>query len=248
MSLKVTNFEAKTKEDALNKALEELELTEKDIIYKSEEKKGKLFKAGSCIVTVATIKDIADYLKEELKELVTNMGIDVNIEVSIREEQINLKMYSDMNNILIGKNGQTLVAITNVLKQTIYNELGRYPYLLLDVENYKEKKITNIERLAKRVAREVSKTKIDASLENMNSYERRIVHNVLTNYKHVVTISEGEEPNRHVVIKYVEESWLLGKNVWIYLITFFIKDNIRFNLLRGFPICSSNSLKGLLLC
>lgn len=205
MSLKVTNFEAKTKEDALNKALEELELTEKDIIYKSEEKKGKLFKAGSCIVTVATIKDIADYLKEELKELVTNMGIDVNIEVSIREEQINLKMYSDMNNILIGKNGQTLVAITNVLKQTIYNELGRYPYLLLDVENYKEKKITNIERLAKKVAREVSKTKIDASLENMNSYERRIVHNVLTNYKHVVTISEGEEPNRHVVIKYVED-------------------------------------------
>ena len=205
MSLKVTEFEAKTKEEALNKALEELELTEKDIIYKSEEKKGKLFKAGSCVVTVATIKDIADYLKEELKELVTNMGIEVNIEVSIRDEQINLKMYSDMNNILIGKNGQTLVAITNILKQTIYNELGRYPYLLLDVENYKEKKISNIERTAKRVAREVSKTKVDAALENMNSYERRIIHNVLTNYKHVTTISEGEEPNRHVVIKYVED-------------------------------------------
>ena len=205
MSLKVTEFEAKTKEDALNKALEKLELTEKDIIYKSEEKKGKLFKAGSCVVTVATIKDIADYLKDELKELVSNMGIEVNIEESIREEQINLKMYSDMNNILIGKNGQTLVAITNILKQTIFNELGRYPYIILDVENYKEKKISNIERLAKRVAREVSKTKVDAALENMNSYERRIVHNVLTNYKHVVTISEGEEPNRHVVIKYVEE-------------------------------------------
>ncbi len=205
MSLKLTEYEAKTKEEALNKALDELNLSEKDIIYKSEEKKGKLFKAGSCIVTVATIKDIADYLKEELKELITNMGIEVNIEVSIREEQINLKMYSDANNILIGKNGQTLVAITNILKQIIYNKLGKYPYILLDVENYKEKKITNIERLAKRVAREVSKTKVDASLDNMNSYERRIVHNVLTNYKHVTTISEGEEPNRHVVIKYVEE-------------------------------------------
>lgn len=205
MSLKLTEYEAKTKEEALNKALDELNLSEKDIIYKSEEKKGKLFKAGSCIVTVATIKDIADYLKEELKELITNMGIEVNIEVSIIEEQINLKMYSDANNILIGKNGQTLVAITNILKQIIYNKLGKYPYILLDVENYKEKKITNIERLAKRVAREVSKTKVDASLDNMNSYERRIVHNVLTNYKHVTTISEGEEPNRHVVIKYVEE-------------------------------------------
>ena len=112
--------------------------------------------------------------------------------------------YSDKNNILIGKNGQTLVALTNILKQMIYNELGKYPYLLLDVENYKEKKISNIERTAKRVAREVAKTKIDAALENMNSYNRRIIHNVLTNYKNIVTVSEGEEPNRHVVIKYVE--------------------------------------------
>ena len=48
------------------------------------------------------------------------------------------------------------------------------------------------------------KTKIDAALENMNSYNRRIIHNVLTNYKNIVTVSEGEEPNRHVVIKYVE--------------------------------------------
>lgn len=204
MSLKVTKVEAKTKEDALNKALEELSITEEEIIYKSEEKKGKLFKAGSCILTIATIKDIANYLKENLKELVTNMGVEVNIEVSIREQQITLKMYSDKNNILIGKNGQTLVALTNILKQMIYNELGKYPYLLLDVENYKEKKISNIERTAKRVAHEVAKTKIDAALENMNSYNRRIIHNVLTNYKNIVTISEGEEPNRHVVIKYVE--------------------------------------------
>ena len=63
MSLKVTKVEAKTKEDALNKALEELSITEEEIIYKSEEKKGKLFKAGSCILTIATIKDIANYLK-----------------------------------------------------------------------------------------------------------------------------------------------------------------------------------------
>jgi len=140
MSLKVTKVEAKTKEDALNKALEELSITEEEIIYKSEEKKGKLFKAGSCILTIATIKDIANYLKENLKELVTNMGVEVNIEVNIREQQITLKMYSDKNNILIGKNGQTLVALTNILKQMIYNELGKYPYLLLDVENYKEKK------------------------------------------------------------------------------------------------------------
>ena len=73
-----------------------------------------------------------------------------------------------MNNILIGKNGQTLTAITNILKEMVHKEIGKYPYVLLDVENYKEKKIGNIERMAKRLAREVSKTKIDASMENMN--------------------------------------------------------------------------------
>jgi len=72
------------------------------------------------------------------------------------------------------------------------------------LKTIKRKKISNIERTAKRVAREVAKTKIDAALENMNSYNRRIIHNVLTNYKNIVTVSEGEEPNRHVVIKYVE--------------------------------------------
>ena len=204
MKLNVTEYEGKTKEEALEKALKDLSLEEKDILYKTTEKKGKLFKAASTIVTVATIKDIANYLKEQLKELVENMGIEVNIEISIREEQINLKMYSDKNNILIGKNGQTLTAMTTILKQMVFNEIGKYPYILLDVENYKEKKISNIERTAKRIAREVSKTKIDATMEDMNSYERRIVHNILTNYKHITTISEGEEPNRHVIIKYVE--------------------------------------------
>lgn len=204
MSLKVTKVEAKTKEDALNKALEELSITEEEIIYKSEEKKGKLFKSGSCILTIATIKDIANYLKENLKELVTNMGVEVNIEVSIREQQITLKMYSDKNNILIGKNGQTLVALTNILKQMIYNELGKYPYLLLDVENYKEKKIHHLEHNAKKIAHEVQKTKVDVRLDDMNSYERRLIHNALSNFKNISTTSEGEEPHRHVVISYVE--------------------------------------------
>jgi len=205
MTIKTKEYEAKTKEEALAKALEELGLKENEIIYKVEEKKGKLFKAGSVVLHVATIQDIADYLKEALKEIVTNMGIEVNIETNVREEQINLKMYSDNNNILIGKGGQTLTALTTILKQMVAKEIGKYPYILLDVENYKEKKIGSIERMAKRIAREVSKTKIDATLENMNSYERRIVHNILTNYKNVTTISEGEEPNRHVVIKYVEK-------------------------------------------
>ena len=110
-------------------------------------------------------------------------------------------MFSDNNPILIGKNGQTLSALTLICKQVIYNQLGMYPYINLDVENYKDKQIGHLERLAKNIAREVKETKTQVVMENMNSYERRIVHNILTNYKGIKTESEGKEPNRHIIVK-----------------------------------------------
>jgi spoIIIJ-associated protein len=114
-------------------------------------------------------------------------------------------MYSNNNSILIGHNGQTLKALTTVVKQVIYNEIGEYPYLILDVENYKEKQVKYLERLAKNIAREVGHTKNPVELENMNSYERRIIHNILSDNKYVYTESIGEEPNRHVVVKPKED-------------------------------------------
>ena len=202
--MKLEVFEGKTKEDAKQKALDALNVSETEIFYKEEEIKGKLFKATTYKCSVIKISDIAAFLKEKLAELLKNMGIECQFETNVRDEQINIKMYSDKNNILIGKNGQTLMAIQTVLRQMVHNEIGMYPYILLDVENYKEKKIGNLERTAKRIAKEVQKTKIDVSLDNMNSYERRIIHNALTKFKNISTTSEGEEPNRHIVIRYVE--------------------------------------------
>jgi spoIIIJ-associated protein len=114
-------------------------------------------------------------------------------------------MYSNNNPILIGKNGQTLEALQNIVKNVVSNNVGIYPVVMLDVENYKEKQEKRIERLAKDTAREVLRTKVEARLENMNSYERRIVHNILTDFKGIYTTSEGEEPNRYVVIKIKED-------------------------------------------
>ena len=203
--MKFEVFEAKTLEDAKAKALEELNVSEEEIISTYEEKKGKLFKASTVLFKAIKITDIADYIKENLKELLSNMNIEAQFETNIRNSQINIKMYSDKNNILIGKNGQTLMAIQTILRQQVYNQINSYPHILLDVENYKEKKLSNLERNAKRIAREVLKTKIDVELENMNSYERRIIHNALSEFKNITTTSEGEEPNRHIVIRYKKE-------------------------------------------
>ena len=197
-------FEGKTPEEAKEKALEALEVSENEMYFKEEEIKGKLFKATTYRCKAIRITDIAEFIKEKISELVTNMGIDAKFESNVRDEQINIKMYSDKNNILIGKNGQTLMAMQTVLRQMVYNEIGMYPYILLDVENYKEKKISGLERNAKRIAKEVQKTKIDVALDDMNAYERRIVHNAISNFKNISSASEGEEPHRHIVIRYVE--------------------------------------------
>ena len=203
--MKLEVFEGKTLEDAKEKALKSLEASEKEIMYKTEEKKGGLFKSATYIVKAIKISDIAEFLKDKLNEMLKNMDIEAKFETSIRDEQINIKIYSDKNAILIGKNGQTLQAIQTILRQIVFNEVGKYPDILLDVEKYKEKKTNNLERTHKRIAKEVLKTKVEVKLDDMNSYERRIIHNALAEFKNISTTSEGEEPHRHIVISYKED-------------------------------------------
>ena len=91
-----------------------------------------------------------------------------------------------------------------LVRQAILNQTGIYVNIVLDVENYKEKQAKNIEFVAKKLAKEVQKTKIDAKMDPMNSYERRLVHEILKDFKGIKTESEGEEPNRCVVIKSID--------------------------------------------
>jgi len=194
-------YEGKDAAGVLAKALEDLKLTENDIIYKKEEKKGGLFKGTSFKYSIVKLTDVGSYLKDLLSSWLKDMGIEASFETNVRERQLNIKMFSDNNPILIGKNGQTLAALTTIVKQAVFNQIGTYPYINLDVENYKDKQISHLERLAKNIAREVKATKTPVTMESMNSYERRIVHNVLGNISGIKTESEGEEPNRCIVVK-----------------------------------------------
>lgn len=194
-------YKGKDKQIILEKALSDLNLTEEEIMYRYEEQKTGLFKSLSYKLSLIKLTDIEKYLKDFLADLLKDMGIKTTFESNIRNKQITVKMFSDNNPILIGRNGQTLSALTLLAKQTIFNHLGMYPYINLDVENYKDKQVAHLERLAKNIAREVKETKTPVVMENMNSYERRIVHNILNNFKGIKTESEGEEPNRHIIVK-----------------------------------------------
>ena len=198
-------FSGKTKEEAIKEACIALVETEDNLYIRELETKQGLFKTKKVEIQVTTKEDIIDFMKEYLKKVLTEMGLKVNLEVMKREDSVQITLYSDNNAILIGKNGRTLEALTTVLRQAIQTHFGVHFRFLLDVEEYKEKQQANLERLAKRVAKEVAISKIAAKLDPMNSYERRIVHNALNENKKVYTESEGVEPNRYVVIKPTEE-------------------------------------------
>ena len=203
--MEVYSYEGKKENEVFAKALSDLNVTEDEILYHKQINKGGFLKSDTVKFTIVKLTEVQNAIKSFLEETINNMGLEVKFETNIREKQINIKIFSNNNSILIGKDGKNLTALSTICKQYIYNQIGVYPYLNLDVENYKDKQITHIERLAKNLAREVKNTKQEIVMENMNSYDRRIVHNCLTNMKGITTISEGEEPNRHVIIKPTED-------------------------------------------
>ena len=199
-------FSGKTKEEAIQLAKEELQEVEENLFIKElEVTKGGLFKSKKVEIEVIEKREVVKYIKEYLIKILKSMGFNVNIEVKTKEEVPKYIIFSDNDALLIGKNGKNLKALSILVSQHLNNEIGRNYKFVIDINEYKEKREKSLERLAKRIAREVRTTKVEAKLDSMNSYERRIIHNALTNYKGIYTESEGEEPNRCVVIKPKED-------------------------------------------
>ena len=197
-------FEDKTLNDAKEKALKELNINEENLIILSEkENKGLLKK--SYVLEVSTIDDVILFIKKTLNEILKLMSIESNLEVRRRDNKIEIKIFSNNNSILIGKNGRNMKALQTIIRQIVKNYVPIKLMITIDVENYNDKRVRNLEYLAKNIAKEVANTKVETKLDNMNSFERRVIHNILSNNKYVYTISEGEEPNRHVIIKPREE-------------------------------------------
>ncbi len=195
-------FNGKTKEEALENAKIGLQELEENLIIKElSTPKGGLFKSKKKEIEVIEKREVVKEIKNYLIKLLKDLGFNTNIEVKINEGVPIYTIYSDNDSLLIGKNGKNLRALTIITNQYIKKEVGENFKFLIDVNAYKEKHEKSIIRLAKKVAKEVATTKIEAKMDSMNSYERRIIHNTLANNKKVYTESEGEEPNRYVVIK-----------------------------------------------
>lgn len=200
------NFQGKTKEEAISSATIALQEVEDNLIIKElETKKGGLFKSSKVEIEVIEKREVVRYIKEYIIKILKDLGFQANVEVKNKETVPTYVIYSDNDSLLIGKNGKNLKALTIIVNQHINKELGKTYKFIIDVNAYKEKHEKQLEVLARRTGREVAHSKIAAKMDSMNSYERRIVHNALSHNKRVYTESEGEEPNRYVVIKPKED-------------------------------------------
>lgn len=202
--MELKKYEGKNKEEILKKILKELNCNQNDLFLKSEFIEGKLFKSSKYIVSVVTKKEIIEYISEYIQNLSRCMKINIESEILESEDIFKVTLVSDQNAILIGKEGRTLNSIQLLLKQSIKNKMGLSLKINVDVANYKVKKLKNIEYQVKKIIKEVQSTKITAALDPMNSYERRFVHNLVSEYKNLTTESIGEGRDRRVTIKYKE--------------------------------------------
>ena len=136
-----------------------------------------------------------------LMDVTERMGVKVDVYVNDSEpDSLSIHMIGDTLGILIGRRGETLDALQYLTSLQVNKGREGYIRVTLDTENYRAKREDSLRRLAQRMANRAVKTGRKVVLEPMNPYERRVLHTALQNHPSVTTHSEGEEPNRRVVI------------------------------------------------
>lgn len=135
-----------------------------------------------------------------LKEMFRVMEMNVEIRAEFAEDTLSVEIEGEDMGLLIGKRGQTLDSLQYLTSLVVNKGKASYVRVKLDTEDYRSRRKATLENLAKNIAMKVKKTRRPVFLEPMNPYERRIIHSALQNDPYVTTHSEGDEPNRRVVV------------------------------------------------
>lgn len=206
MDMKEIVITAESKERAIAKALELLGVDEEDIEIEEEEV-GELisdkvdFEEKHFRVKVLTGK-IAKESENMLRILIERIGLVPEITSTVKDNIIHLKVNTDDNALLIGRKGKNLDAIQHILNRMVFKSKNgvKSPIILLDTENYYDKKIKKLESVASRNAKKALKLKRDVALSPMEPEERKIVHTILRDFEGIHTFSIGVDNGRHIVI------------------------------------------------
>ncbi|MDR4987039.1 protein jag [Bacillus cereus] len=202
--MSIVTAKGQTVELAVQDALRQLNVSQDrvDINIIDEGKRGflGLFWNRPAVVEVVLKKDPIQECEEYLKSVTRDMGVEVEISKIVKGREVEFTISGDNVGILIGKRGNTLNSLQYLTKLVANRNTKQYIGITLDAENYRGKRKSTLESLAYRLAKQVSNTKKRVVLEPMPSFERKIIHQALSNHQDINTTSEGNEPYRHVVI------------------------------------------------
>ncbi len=159
-------------------------------------------KSQPAVVRVSYESDRGQRAVTFLRSVLEKLGVSPEIELSLVEEQIQIVLSGCDMGVVIGRRGETLDALQYLCALVANKGEEDYQKVMLDTENYRNKRKETLERLAKKMAGKALKYRRNISLEPMNPYERRIIHATLQGMDDVETHSVGSEPHRKVIINY----------------------------------------------
>ena len=202
--MKVVEKTDKTIAEAISSALTELNTTRDrvEVEVLEEPSKGifKLFGNKLARIRVTIKDDPIEKATEFLEKVLDRMKVPAILKAELRGNNLHIEIVGKDVAILIGRRGQTLDSLQYLVSLVVNSGDTDYIRIILDTENYRKKREQTLIRLANKLAYKVKKFKKSITLDPMNPYERRIIHSALQNNPYVGTRSQGDEPNRKVVI------------------------------------------------
>lgn len=196
-------YTGKTVEEALQKASEETNTPVNQLIYIVNDKTTGLF-SKKVSVEVYDLSEVIAYAEDYVLNVTDALGIECSVKTSLDDDVIRMTIDSTHNPLLIGKNGRSLQALNEVLRLVVSNHFHKRFRIFLDVNGYKNHRYHNLERMARKIAHDVQKSKTTYTFDPMPSDERRAIHNAISDMPHVRSESKGEGKARQVQIIYVD--------------------------------------------
>jgi len=191
----IREYEGRTERDAIKKASEDLGVDSNQLKIEVITERAKFFSFGSPVKIRVYLDDIEEAISKRVEDFLTGLfmaiGVDVSIETYEEVNKLYVEIISDSAGLIIGKRGKTLEALQLLTNIIVNKNQENWKKVVLDIENYRNKRETTLRELASKVAEKVKRTGKPQLLEPMNPFERRIIHMALQNDPDVYTKSEG---------------------------------------------------------
>lgn len=194
---KSTEVKASTVDVAIQNALLELGTT-RDKVEVEILQKGGLF--SKAIVRVSVIDDAASVAEDFVNGILEKMGLKSRASVEDKNGTLYIEITGEDSGVAIGYRGEALDAFQYLVLTYLNQEKCDFKKVVVDSENYREKRRETLTALALRLAEKAHRTCRKIELEPMNPFERRVIHSALADSEIASTTSEGEDSQRHVVI------------------------------------------------